>query len=39
VLQVALLRLACIRTWDVTYDELSHVLMRVESIGLGEFLQ
>ena len=24
VLQVALLRLACIRTWDVTYDELSH---------------
>ena len=36
VLQVALLRLACIRTWDVTYGELSHVLMRVESIGLGE---
>src|SRR4029077_11987575 len=30
VLQVALLRLACIRTWDVTYDELSHVLMRAE---------
>src|SRR6188472_4230101 len=25
VLQVALLRLACIRTWDVTYGELSHV--------------
>ena len=24
VLQVALLRLACIRTWDVTYGELSH---------------
>ena len=37
MLQVALLRLACIRTWDVTYGELSHGLMRVESIGLGEF--